>query len=108
MERITLYIPSNIKTRQEYFEGYGQSELYKTIVTAAICGISCAVLYGFTRSMAMCIVIFLSSIAASVMFVTKDRNNLSVLDQVIHMARFNRAQQKYKYIYIDEWRKDNA
>ena len=108
MERKTLYIPINIKTRQEYFEGYGQSELYKTIAAAAICGIFCAVLYSLTRSMAMCIVIFLSTVAASVMFLTKDRNNLSVLDQIIHMVRFSKSQKTYKYTYIDEWRKEHA
>ena len=108
MEQKTLYIPSNIKTQQEFFEGYGQSELYKTIAAAAICGIFCAVLYSFTKSIAMCTVILLSGIAASVMFVTKDRNNLSVLDQVMHMVRFGKSQKKYKYVYLDEWRNGNA
>lgn len=108
MQQKTLYIPSNIKTRQEFFEGYGATELYKTIGTATICSIFCLILYAINHSIALSVVIMLSGIAASIMFVTKDRNNQSVLDQIVLMIRFSKSQKKYQYNYTDEWRSHNV
>ncbi len=53
------------------------------------------------------IIILLSATAGSVMFVVKDRNNLSVLDQIVLMIKFSQAQKKYPYIYMDEYGRDN-
>jgi hypothetical protein len=37
------------------------------------------------------------------MMLTKDQNNLSVVDQIKLMLRFSRSQKKYPYITYDEW-----
>jgi len=44
------------------------------------------------------------AIAGSVMMLTKDHTNISVVDQVGFMVRFARSQKYYPYKYQDEWR----
>ena len=103
-DKTKLYIPINIKTRTEFFEGYGVSEFIKTAAVAVITLLVCLIFHamGVIGTVAL-IIILLAATAGSVMFVVKDRNNLSVLDQLILMVKFSKAQKKYPYIYMDEW-----
>ena len=105
-ERNTLYIPINIKTNMEFFEGFGMKELMKTATAVLIAGSVALVLYLMGAiSLVTLIVINLSSAGGGVIFTVKDRSNLSVYDQIVLMIRFSRANKKYPYIYMDEWRK---
>jgi len=45
----------------------------------------------------------LVGIAGTIMCVTKDKNNQSVVDHFKNMIRFMREQQRFKYIYLKEW-----
>jgi hypothetical protein len=104
-EKTTLYIPINVKTRMEFFEGFGVKELIKTIVATVICAAVSLVLYAVGAiGMVALIVILLSSVAGGVIFTAKDRNNLSVYDQIVFMVKFSKAVKKYPYKYLDEWR----
>ncbi len=103
-EKETLYIPQGLKPRTELFDDYGTEELFQSIIITIIAGIIDILIYTFTKNTAICVVFFLSSIAGSVMMLTKDRINISVVDQVKFMVRFARSQKVYKYKYYDEWR----
>lgn len=101
--KTTLYIPSNVKTRYEIFEGFGKKEIVQTLVAIAIIVLVAFLIYSINRSVSFLIVFILVGIAGSVMCVTKDKNNQSVLDQLKNMIHFAREQQKYKYKYLKEW-----
>jgi hypothetical protein len=45
----------------------------------------------------------LVGIAATIMCVTKDQYNLSVLDHFKNMVSFSRKQQDFEYEYMNEW-----
>jgi hypothetical protein len=101
--KTTLYIPSNVKTRYEIFEGFGKKEIMQTLVATAIIVLVAFLIYSINGSVSFLVVFILVGIAASVMCVTKDKNNQSVLDQLKNMIRFAREQEKYDYKYLKEW-----
>ena len=99
-----LYIPQGLKTRVEIFDGFGKEELFKTIMVTIVVGILDIMYYLIFKNMVVSIVTILVAIAGSVMMLTKDHTNISVVDQVGFMVRFARSQKYYPYKYQDEWR----
>lgn len=99
-----LYIPQGLKTRVEIFDGFGKEELFKTIIVTIVVGILVIMYYLIFKNTVVSIVTILVAIAGSVMMLTKDRSNISVVDQVGFMIRFARSQKYYPYKYQDEWR----
>ena len=99
-----LYIPQGLKTRVEIFDGFGKEELFKTIMVTIIVGILDIMYYLIFKNTVVSIVTILVAIAGSVMMLTKDHTNISVVDQVGFMVGFARSQKYYPYKYQDEWR----
>ena len=99
----TLYIPVNIKTRLEFFDGYGVAELIYTTIAAGVSGLIAVFLYTFTGNITLCILIVLITVATSVMALLKDQSNQSVIDQIRFMVRFMKTQRKFTYYYKQEW-----
>ncbi|WP_430885119.1 hypothetical protein [Fusibacter sp. JL216-2] len=99
-----LYIPQGLKTRVEIFDGFGKEELFKTIIVTIVVGILDILYYLIFKNTVVSIVTILVAIAGSVMMLTKDHTNISVVDQVGFMVRFARSQKFYPYKYQDEWR----
>lgn len=99
-----LYIPQGLRTRVEIFDGFGKEELLKTIMVTIVFGILDIMYYLIFKNTVVSIVTILVAIAGSVMMLTKDHTNISVVDQVGFMVRFARSQKYYPYKYQDEWR----
>ena len=99
-----LYIPQGLKTRVEIFDGYGKEELVKTLLVTTLVGVLDIFYYLIFRNTVISVVMILVAIAGSVMMLTKDHTNISVVDQVGFMIRFARSQKIYPYKYQDEWR----
>ena len=102
-QHTSLYIPVNIKTRFEFFNGFGFAELIPTIIITLLSGIIAFVTYGVTADTVASILIVLVTIAASVMCLTKGAYNLSMLDQIRQLIRFSRGQKIFKYRRLNEW-----
>ncbi len=98
-----LYIPQGLKTRVEIFDGFGKEELMKTILVTIGAGILDVIYYLIFKNTVVSIVTILVAMAGSVMMLTKDHSNISVVDQVGFMVRFARSQKFYPYKYLDEW-----
>ena len=103
-EKETLYIPLGLKTKTEIFDGFGKEELLQSIFATVVAGAIDIIGYMITKSTAFCVVFILSTIAGSVMMLTKDKTNVSVVEQLKFMIRFSKSQKKYRYKYLDEWR----
>ena len=99
-----LYIPQGLKTRVEIFDGYGKEELVKTLLVTTLVGVLDIFYYLIFKNTVVSVVMILVAIAGSVMMLTKDYTNISVVDQVGFMIRFARSQKIYLYKYQDEWR----
>ncbi|MDR2903669.1 MAG: hypothetical protein LBU77_04110 [Clostridiales bacterium] len=103
MEPNNLYIPVNIKTRFEFFDGYGMTELISTIIIASVSGFFALIIHTATNDAIMPILIVLVAVAASVMALEKGENNMSMIDHIKSLVRFSREQRQYPYYYTDEW-----
>lgn len=99
-----LYIPSNVRTRLEFFKGYGVKELIVSVVVLiALLPISILV-YKLKDNYLIPVLIEFIGVAATVISVTKDENNLCLIDQLKYMVEFVKMQKKYEYNYFDKWR----
>ena len=98
-----LYIPANIRTRLEFFKGYGVKELVTTIIVVA-CFLPIAIILYKSVSTLAAIISILIIIATSVVSLTKDDNNLCVVKQIGFMMRSAKMQKKFKYKYYDKRR----
>ena len=99
----TLYIPMGVKTENEFFNGFGKKELLQAIV-GTVFGIAVSLLfYLLSGNIAYTMIGVLSGIAGSVMMVTKDQYNMSVVTQVANLISFSRSQKIYPYVYGKEW-----
>jgi hypothetical protein len=108
METSNLYIPVNIKTRFEFFDGFGfgLAELMPTIAAALVSGLIAVVVHAAGGGMVASALIVLVTIDTSAMALAKGENNLSVVDQTKCVLRFLREQRQYSYYYADEWGDD--
>ncbi|ODA42734.1 hypothetical protein [Desulfosporosinus sp. BG] len=100
----TLYIPVGIKTRPEYFDGFGKTELRQSTLICLLGGGMDILAFLFTQNISVCILAMFVIIAGSVMMCTKDQTNLSAVDQVKNMIHFARSQKNYPYVALDEWK----
>lgn len=99
-----LYIPMGVKPESEIFSGFGKKQLMQAIIGSLAAGGVAALLWLFSGSVTTTVITVLAGIIGSVMAVTKDQSNLSVVDQVQNMVRFMRSQKFFPYRYGDEWR----
>jgi len=99
----TLFIPSNVKTRSEIFDGYGKEEIIQTVIATIALLVIALIVFSFTESVSFVVIFVLVGIAATIMCVTKDQYNLSVLDHFKNMVNFSRKQQDFEYEYMNEW-----
>ena len=98
-----LYIPLGLKENNELWDGFGKEEAVKALIFNIFTGIIDALIYFSTRNLIFCIVFILVSVGGSIMMLTKDTTNLSVVGQIRNMLRFAKSQKKYSYKYRDEW-----
>ncbi len=103
-----LYIPQGVKIEIEFFNGYGKRELKQTIIGSVATTCVVAIFYAFTSNLSLSMVFILSGIAGSVMFTTKDQTNLSVLDQVKNIIKYEKSQKFYRYKISLDYDIENA
>ena len=98
-----LYIPANIRTRLEFFKGFGIKELVTTIIVVAFSLPIAFLLYKF-KSTIIAVIFLLIVISVSVISLTKDDNNLCVVEQIKFMIKNSKMQKRYEYKYFDKRR----
>ena len=99
-----LYIPRNLKTREEIIEGLGREEIIQIAILLAI-SIVFSFLIKIIFSLSVAVVFFLTFNSATVMALKKDSNtHISVKDQMNFLLKYSKSQKTYKYKYLDEWR----
>ncbi len=94
-----LYIPQGLKLRSELFNGFGKEEVIKIIVVTVIAGVIDILLFFITKNTVISIIFILSTISGSVIMLTKDISNISVVDQIGFLLKYQLRQKKYRYKY---------
>jgi hypothetical protein len=100
-----LYIPQGLKLRKEIFNGYGKEELMKTILVTLVAGVIDVLQFFITKNTVVTIVFMLVAVSGAVLMLTKDNSNISVVDQMGFIIRYQFGQKKYKYVYRMERRR---
>ena len=98
-----LYIPSNIKTRLEFFKGYGVKEMIITLVVMIFSLPIAFALYKLKGTLLAVVFLFII-VAGTVVSIVKDDNNLCVSKQIGFMLKHLNMQKKYNYKYYDKRR----
>lgn len=103
-ESNTLYIPANIKTRTEFFDGFGIPELITTLAVTIIATIICVAIHAaFAVETTALVFIVLVSMAATVTLTVKTESNISMVDQIGFLTAFAKVQKHYPYCYREDW-----
>lgn len=101
-----LYIPSNVKTRMEFFKGYGVKELMSTIIVFACLLPISLIIYKLKGNFLLPVVIEFIGVAGTIIATAKDENNLCVTKQIRFLVDFAKAQKQFRYKYYNKWRDD--
>ena len=101
-----LYIPSNVKTRMEFFKGYGVKELISTIIVFACLLPVSLLIYKLKGNLLLPVVIEFIGVAGTILATTKDENNLCVVRQIQFLIEFEKSQKSFMYKYFNKWRYD--
>jgi len=96
-DRKTIRIPTEIKLKTEFFDGYGMQELVKTIIVGVISSIVAYIVYLFTRKTLYSTFLVLGAIVVSVVALIKGNNNFSMVDSIKNLIKFIIMQKEYRY-----------
>lgn len=97
MSKKMIKIPSQIRLKTEFFEGYGIEELVKTIVVLCIAVVIGYIIYLFTKITLISTFFVIGSVVIAVIFLTKNRNNFSMADNIKNIVKYELMQKRYKY-----------
>ena len=97
----TIKIPTEIKLKTEFFDGYGMQELVKTIIVGGIASIIAYIVYLFTHQTLFSTFFVLGTIVVTVIALIKGKNNFSMLDSIKNLLKFSLMQREYKYVRGD-------
>ena len=100
-----LKIPSQIRLKTEFFEGFSTQELIKTIICGVIASVIAYIIYLIFKQALTSTLIVIGTIVMSVIFFTKNRNNFSMSDSIKNILRFQTMQREYKYVGGDFYNK---
>lgn len=96
-ENLMLYIPIGINTRVDFMPGFGKKELSQALVGIAIGIIIAIVAFIITSQTLAVVVIMIFAIGGSVLATTKNSMNISVVDYINNILKFNKERQVFPY-----------
>lgn len=97
LDKKTIKIPKAIRTKTEFFDGFGMTELIKTSISMVISSIIAYIIYLFTHQAVYSTFFVLGITIVSVIFVRKGRNNFSMLDLLKNVVKFKTIQKEYRF-----------
>lgn len=105
MKSESLYIPQGLKTRREYFNGFGNRELRYLLVSIIMTGGGSFLGYQLFLNLFQAMLIFMIVPTAVCFLSVKTEMNVSVIEECILLIRFQRSQKYYPYVSLNEWEK---
>lgn len=94
-----LYIPVNVVESKDIISGIGGKELAALGAAGAVGVIAGIVIYAITANMIYCIISVAFIIATVFIAVRRDNHNESIIDKLMHIYRYSRAQKRFEYEY---------
>ncbi|MGN0679262.1 MAG: hypothetical protein ACI4JS_06325 [Oscillospiraceae bacterium] len=104
MDNDKLYIPYGLNVEQEYFAGFGRTELIHCVIGCISFAAVGALLLLITGEFLALVVTLIIGAAGSFMMTKRDTvTRTSVIGQVANMVRFFKSQKHYNYVYKSRW-----
>lgn len=92
-------VPKNVKTRFEFFTGFGWKELFITLIGFVI-GVALFFIIGLiTKSMLRILILIIPTIAAFMICRADPRTGLNLLQLINNFKNFKTKTQTYFYIF---------
>lgn len=101
LDKKTIKIPTEIKLKTEFFDGFGMQELIKTVIVGAIATAIAYVIYLFTHQTLFSTLFVIGSIVLAVVSLIKGQNNFSMVDSIKNLIKFWLMQREYRYVRGD-------
>lgn len=92
-----LRIPKTIKTKTEFFVGFGVAELIKTLLITGISIIVAYIVYIIKQETITPVLVVIITATVSVVLFTKNTINFSLYDYIVNIIKFQFSQKEYKY-----------
>ena len=97
IDKKMIKIPPEIKLKTEFFDGYGTTELIKTIIVLVIASVIGYIIYLISKTTLIPTFFIIGSVVIAVVFFTKGRNNFSMADNIKNILKYELMQKEYKY-----------
>lgn len=94
---LMLYIPIGVNTRMDFMPGFGKNELLQSFIGIAIGSAIAIIVYIITNQVVALMLILIISIVGSVLAVTKNQMNISMVGYINNIMKFNQERQVFPY-----------
>ena len=97
-DRKMIKIPTEIKLKTEFFEGFGMQELIKTIIVGAIASVIAYIINLFLHQTLFSTFFVIGIIVLTIISLIKGRNNFSMMDSIKNFFKFFLMQREYRFV----------
>ena len=102
-QHVVFYIPIGVKTRIDYFPGFGKEELKQAMVGIILGGLVSLAVYICSNLMIWTLIAAFTTLSASILVTTKNSINISVVDYISFAMKFSKEKKTYPYRQLSEW-----
>ena len=96
-KNVMLYIPIGINTRMDFMPGFGKKELSQALIGIAIGTVIAILGFIITNQVLVVVVIMIFGVGGSILVTTKNSINISVVDYLNDIIKFNNERQVFPY-----------
>lgn len=96
-KKYQVYIPYGIRNRREYFQGFGNQELKSVLLSLVVSGVISFFIYTVIGREFLATIIFLMIPLGTIVVVSKDTNNQSVVTYIKRTLKFKNEKKFYRY-----------
>lgn len=99
-----MYIPYGLNIEQEYFTGFGKTELAHCLIgIVGFLAIGALLLLITGKFLALVVTLIIGAAGSFIMTKRDTVTRISVVGQVANMIRFSKSQKSYHYVYKSRW-----
>ena len=107
MNEIILFIPRNIKTKSEMFQGYGMREIKESMPGFIISLLIAMIAKTISKNDVVMVYALIPTVLATVFIHQRNFDKMSIYDIIKNKINFMKSQKFYPYIKLNPWEEEN-
>lgn len=105
MNENKCYFPGDITIEKEYFSGFGNKELRKTLKGTFVGLVIALALYmGYSNMLVSMSVFIFAAVGSGFLCLRDTRTNISFVDEIKNLLNYIKSQKTFLFQFLDEWR----